>query len=119
MIIRPYAGRVRTDDPQDSVNVIWHHHEFVAGNVRKMVGDGPPALGSHLSDSVQAHLPVADGPEQAGALMSTNSDEIDASLSVIVTLEPDGAAAMAFGVVSQSPRSFRRRSASLTRNTRR
>lgn len=97
--------------------MVRHHHEFVATNVGKMFRDGPPALGGHLSDSIQAHLPVADGPEQAGALMGTNGDEIGASLGVIVTPEPDGAAAMAFGIVCYSPRSFRKRSAFFTRSS--
>ena len=113
---RPY-----NDD--NSVNMIWHNNKCIQFHIRVMIWQIIPNAVHDSPCIVQSHFPSHHLAEQARTVMRANGDKIRPDLRIIVSLDADAAAVVAglkpvrTILINHNPRSFKNRSASLTRNS--
>ncbi|MCY3719469.1 MAG: hypothetical protein OXG07_07925 [Anaerolineaceae bacterium] len=77
-------------DDEDPVQMIWHDDMGIWFDVCPQLRDSQPTALNGLAQFIERWLPVPDFAKAAGLAKSANSDEIRASLAVIVALQAHG-----------------------------
>lgn len=70
--------------------MVRHDHERLQSDTRKMSGDFKPALANDSPKMGEMNAAVFNSAEEASFFMGADRHEIQAGLSVVISLETDG-----------------------------
>ncbi len=89
----PTVGIIGRQNPEDAMEMIWHHHSCVENDLWKMIGDRQPAIPRSLTRHSQHHLSAHDLAEEMPAIVGAERHEIHPA-RVVVERQADRAAAV-------------------------
>ena len=80
-------------NPNNAVDVVWHHNKFAEDNFFADLGGFDPFGLDDFADFVKMHFFIEDGTEYTFSVMGADGDEISAFLGIIVALKAVGVVA--------------------------